>query len=214
MCFFCFLSWALSKLVFFFSSRRRHTRSKRDWSSDVCSSDLPLPRVLLLVDGYTAMRDTFQGEGTSAAMQGYLDRFHRVVTEGRQVGIHAAVTADRAGAVPPVLYSSVARRLILRQVDERGLTELGVPPVRARGLELGPGRGLLDAELLVQVAHTGKDGDDGTAQAASLRAIGASSRGSVPPELAARALLEEEPLPARPAGRPLTAVLGVADVTH
>src|SRR5699024_11658117 len=24
----------------FFSSRRRHTRSKRDWSSDVCSSDL------------------------------------------------------------------------------------------------------------------------------------------------------------------------------
>src|SRR5699024_11518534 len=25
---------------FFFSRRRRHTRSKRDWSSDVCSSDL------------------------------------------------------------------------------------------------------------------------------------------------------------------------------
>src|SRR5438105_6789086 len=30
--FFCFF--------FFFSSRRRHTRSTRDWSSDVCSSDL------------------------------------------------------------------------------------------------------------------------------------------------------------------------------
>src|SRR5699024_1330691 len=28
------------KVLFFFSSRRRHTRSKRDWSSDVCSSDL------------------------------------------------------------------------------------------------------------------------------------------------------------------------------
>src|SRR5207247_10057750 len=27
-------------LSFFFSSRRRHTRSTRDWSSDVCSSDL------------------------------------------------------------------------------------------------------------------------------------------------------------------------------
>src|SRR5699024_12404829 len=27
-------------LSFFFSSRRRHTSSKRDWSSDVCSSDL------------------------------------------------------------------------------------------------------------------------------------------------------------------------------
>src|SRR6266704_5979529 len=28
------------EFLFFFSSRRRHTRSKRDWSSDVCSSDL------------------------------------------------------------------------------------------------------------------------------------------------------------------------------
>src|SRR5699024_11559170 len=27
-------------VYFFFASRRRHTRSKRDWSSDVCSSDL------------------------------------------------------------------------------------------------------------------------------------------------------------------------------
>src|SRR5690349_24751829 len=29
-----------SLCFFFFSSRRRHTRSLRDWSSDVCSSDL------------------------------------------------------------------------------------------------------------------------------------------------------------------------------
>src|SRR5436305_14858662 len=28
--------------IFFFSSRRRHTRCGRDWSSDVCSSDLGL----------------------------------------------------------------------------------------------------------------------------------------------------------------------------
>src|SRR2546422_10718376 len=28
-------------IFFFFSSRRRHTRCSRDWSSDVCSSDLP-----------------------------------------------------------------------------------------------------------------------------------------------------------------------------
>src|SRR5690606_29822156 len=31
---------------FFFSSRRRHTRFSRDWSSDVCSSDLPPRRAL------------------------------------------------------------------------------------------------------------------------------------------------------------------------
>src|SRR5699024_10714780 len=38
---------------FFFSSRRRHTRSKRDWSSDVCSSDLLLTAsyVLLTLGG-------------------------------------------------------------------------------------------------------------------------------------------------------------------
>src|SRR5437868_668080 len=35
-------------MSFFFSSRRRHTRSKRDWSSDVCSSDL-LPGLGVLV---------------------------------------------------------------------------------------------------------------------------------------------------------------------
>src|SRR5690625_7523731 len=30
----------LIPILFFFSSRRRHTRWPRDWSSDVCSSDL------------------------------------------------------------------------------------------------------------------------------------------------------------------------------
>src|SRR5690606_4763562 len=32
--------WYAGYRVFFFSSRRRHTRFSRDWSSDVCSSDL------------------------------------------------------------------------------------------------------------------------------------------------------------------------------
>src|SRR5690606_23339946 len=32
------------RVMFFFSSRRRHTRFSRDWSSDVCSSDLPANR--------------------------------------------------------------------------------------------------------------------------------------------------------------------------
>src|SRR5204862_3699557 len=34
------LRYLLLLYFFFFSSRRRHTRSLRDWSSDVCSSDL------------------------------------------------------------------------------------------------------------------------------------------------------------------------------
>src|SRR4030066_1612572 len=39
---------------FFFSSRRRHTRFKCDWSSDVCSSDLHGPQadMLMGINGY------------------------------------------------------------------------------------------------------------------------------------------------------------------
>src|SRR5438445_2420303 len=36
----CYVSWCWLADFFFFSSRRRHTRYWRDWSSDVCSSDL------------------------------------------------------------------------------------------------------------------------------------------------------------------------------
>src|SRR5699024_12021163 len=41
-------------IVFFFSSRRRHTRSKRDWSSDVCSSDLDTSLVPEALDALAA----------------------------------------------------------------------------------------------------------------------------------------------------------------
>src|SRR5207245_4217492 len=34
---------------FFFSSRRRHTRCYRDWSSDVCSSDLVIAIAVLTI---------------------------------------------------------------------------------------------------------------------------------------------------------------------
>src|SRR5437870_13637175 len=38
-------------ILFFFSSRRRHTRWPRDWSSDVCSSDLSQYQISVLIDG-------------------------------------------------------------------------------------------------------------------------------------------------------------------
>src|SRR5256884_596947 len=37
---YCIRAITLCFFFFFFSSRRRHTRCSRDWSSDVCSSDL------------------------------------------------------------------------------------------------------------------------------------------------------------------------------
>src|SRR5207249_7926586 len=56
-------------IVFFFSSRIRHTSSKRDWSSDVCSSDLRLhvvgedvPHVLRVEVGQRAGIHVFPAE--------------------------------------------------------------------------------------------------------------------------------------------------------
>src|SRR5699024_11369808 len=41
---------------FFFSSRRRHTRSKRDWSSDVCSSDLEVVTNVVVTANNTELK--------------------------------------------------------------------------------------------------------------------------------------------------------------
>src|SRR5699024_12091643 len=60
------------RLFFFFSSRRRHTRSKRDWSSDVCSSDLgpgssPFCRCCFSESGFAGESEPAAGKrGTGA----------------------------------------------------------------------------------------------------------------------------------------------------
>src|SRR5260370_9643524 len=58
---FLFLVW----FFFFFSSRRRHTRFKCDWSSDVCSSDLPDG----LIVGYVEADDLAAAQRTMAATE-------------------------------------------------------------------------------------------------------------------------------------------------
>src|SRR3712207_8747501 len=55
--------------IFFFSSRRRHTRYWRDWSSDVCSSDL---------------EDRVQEYGAQEPQEGRDGFQHLVVHEGDQ----------------------------------------------------------------------------------------------------------------------------------
>src|SRR5438105_12913230 len=54
-------------LFFFFSSRRRHTRSTRDWSSDVCSSDLISPDEGLEQGGAIRNAEVFQLQLDQAA---------------------------------------------------------------------------------------------------------------------------------------------------
>src|SRR5690606_40157156 len=46
---------------FFFSSRRRHTRFSRDWSSDVCSSDLIVAGVSGLIKAFFPFVPTVVG---------------------------------------------------------------------------------------------------------------------------------------------------------
>src|SRR5438105_13033049 len=59
----------LLMLCFFFSSRRRHTRSTRDWSSDVCSSDLFTLSQAGMVIHWRKTKEP--GWKTSAAINGF-----------------------------------------------------------------------------------------------------------------------------------------------
>src|SRR5699024_12209691 len=47
----------------FFSSRRRHTISKRDWSSDVCSSDLKITGTTDFMDRFAKAEEKLKAEG-------------------------------------------------------------------------------------------------------------------------------------------------------
>src|SRR5260370_1317125 len=75
---------------FFFSSRRRHTRFKCDWSSDVCSSDLLLDDLTVAenLDVPLSYRDITKSE-RQALVADALDRFGIVAkkrSEERRVG--------------------------------------------------------------------------------------------------------------------------------
>src|SRR5699024_11792827 len=88
---------------FFFSSRRRHTRSKRDWSSDVCSSDL----------SRTLLDSVYRRAGTSLLLEVY--RANRIS------GSHApwqAVAAAR-GLFACLLPTANERWFALRSEERR-----------------------------------------------------------------------------------------------
>src|SRR6266436_5906370 len=76
--YYCFLLIFRQMFFFFFSSRRRHTRCSRDWSSDVCSSDLTF-RTVFATD---ALRNHTQDK-LRKVVDKYLDK---VRSEERRVG--------------------------------------------------------------------------------------------------------------------------------
>ena len=82
-------------MVFFFSSRRRHTRLRRDWSSDVCSSDLRPPRRL-------RRREIRAFEGV--VMVDLSGRTAFVTGGGRGIGASITTTLAEAGADVAINY--------------------------------------------------------------------------------------------------------------
>src|SRR5256886_7757342 len=79
---------ALFYTFFFFSSRRRHTRFDCDWSSDVCSSDLPDGRLPWLYPDFKRRSISFE----------YGFNTRRLLALGRsdglshQIGVTASLT--------------------------------------------------------------------------------------------------------------------------
>src|SRR5438874_12514636 len=77
--------WYCMPYIFFFSSRRRHTSSLRDWSSDVCSSDLSFADFLglILLAGAQDEKLALRGPSTSPAAAGSRSEERRVGKECR-----------------------------------------------------------------------------------------------------------------------------------
>lgn len=104
-------------------------------------------RILLLVDGIGAFRTAY--EGTEHAR--WFEIFLGIAGDGRPVGVHVVVAADRAGAMPPKLTSLVQRRLVLRLAETNDYAFLGVDN-DVLDVKSPPGRGLmLDSEIQVAV---------------------------------------------------------------
>src|SRR2546430_7451952 len=117
MCRMCLSSCSLGcfLVVFFFSSRRRHTRFDCDWSSDVCSSDL-----VYVVSGLTAgiaalLAIGYYGSASSGDGSGYeLDVIASAVVGG------ASLSGGKGSALGALLGA-----LIIKMIDN-GIVILGI----------------------------------------------------------------------------------------
>src|SRR3712207_9210180 len=100
-------------MFFFFSSRRRHTRYWRDWSSDVCSSDLVCSHDLAPGDDVVALAR----ERGAAVVVSPLDSY--VTGRMIQLAVPCATVMSREPltAGPDDLLSEIAERI--KEVEYR-----------------------------------------------------------------------------------------------
>lgn len=164
------------------------------------------PRILLLLDGYPAFRAEY--EAPLGRSQWYAV-FQQLLTEGRPLGIHVALTADRPAAVPGAVSASVPRRLVLRLADEAMYAMLDTPnDVLRPGSP--PGRGVLD-QLEVQVALLGGQGTAADQSRAMRRLAHMLTASGRTPALPIRSVPTDfglEVLPREVLGRPVLGISG------
>ena len=174
-------------------------------------SDDPLPRIIVLVDGYQNLSSILNSSAVQQlGASDWIGMFHRLITDGRQVGIHVVVSADRRQAIPALMMSAVSTRLVLRQTDETSYSDFGVPTSISRGLELPGGRAILDG-LMVQIASVSAD-PLGAEQGAALRSLAATLDGDTPAAL--RTWPPQESVSVPPPTRALVANIGRVDVSQ
>ena len=111
------------------------------------------PRVLLLLDGMGAFRTAYEG----TEFNRWFDMFRSIASDGRPVGVHVIIGADRLGAVPTALGSTIQRRIVLRLADPNDYSVMGLPS-DVLDAKSPPGRGMLD-DTELQVAVLGGNAD-------------------------------------------------------
>jgi S-DNA-T family DNA segregation ATPase FtsK/SpoIIIE len=158
------------------------------------------PRILLLVDGIAAFRQAYE-VGERAKL---FDTFCSIATDGRPVGIHVLLTADRPASVPSALASAVQTRVVLRMADVNEYQGMNLP-VDVIKPSSPPGRGMLHGAE-VQVAILGTRADVGS-QLRYLRDFaGAMSRAGVGAAEAIPKLSDKVPMPSGSSSRPLIGI--------
>jgi len=165
------------------------------------------PRILLLVDGFPAFRNAFEGvPGRADAYRA----FQQILTDGRGLGIHVALTADRGQSVPTSLQAMIQRRIVLRMADEDGYALLGMPrdilsPASA------PGRAIVD-DHEAQIAVIGGTSSTKDQQIAIDRMAEAMARRGTRAAPGIRALPTEYAIGALPATTATGVAIGLSDL--
>ena len=111
-----------------------------------------LPRLVCLVDNIRGFIGAFDESGGDEVLL----EFSRVWSEGTEVGIHTAATADQISALPSRLASLAEQKWLFRLADPQEYGNFGINPKRVP--RPAPGRAILaNSAQVVQVAWVGPD---------------------------------------------------------